>query len=134
MLISIFLCDYRLKPPATSGPKKKDDAATQNFYEVKIKKLKHMSFLNKQNILRNRQLGTHDFKYLTFILRKLERFGMKLENLYLNPSNAVVKDLKHVKTLGFTLMNRQECVLFIFGFQRCHDSFLIVYFRLPYPN
>jgi len=59
---------------------------------------------------------------------------MKLENLYLNPANAVVKDLKHVKTLGFTLMNRQECVLFIFGFQRCHDSFLIVYFRLPYPN
>ncbi|CAH2064652.1 unnamed protein product, partial [Thlaspi arvense] len=25
-----------LKPPATSGPKKKDDAATQNFYEIDI--------------------------------------------------------------------------------------------------
>jgi general transcription factor 3C polypeptide 5 (transcription factor C subunit 1) len=25
-----------LKPPATSGPKKKDDAATQNFYEIDV--------------------------------------------------------------------------------------------------
>ncbi|KAH0903048.1 hypothetical protein HID58_042551 [Brassica napus] len=28
-----------LKPPATSGPKKKDDAATQNFYEVSLSAL-----------------------------------------------------------------------------------------------
>nr|AAG52180.1 hypothetical protein; 45807-49650 [Arabidopsis thaliana] len=41
-----------LKPPATSGPKKKDDAATQNFYELSIqipKKLKWEDFVSRSS-------------------------------------------------------------------------------------
>ncbi|CAB62446.1 putative protein [Arabidopsis thaliana] len=37
-----------LKPPATSGPKKKDDAATQNFYEIP-KKLKWEDFVSRSS-------------------------------------------------------------------------------------